>query len=53
MTEKEMNKLADLIVDKLLTKYIQQGASWYTSSTLDYMEKYFPGIGKKPKKNNT
>ena len=55
MTDKEINKLADLIVDKLLTKYIQQGSAWYTSSTLDYMEKYFPGMKKprKKKKNQT
>ncbi len=35
MTEKEMNKLADIIVDKLLTTYIREQATWYTSSTMD------------------
>ena len=35
MTKKEMNELADLIVDKLLTTYIREQATWYTSSTLD------------------
>ena len=33
MTDKEMNKLADLIVDKLLTTFIKDQAKWYTSST--------------------
>ena len=33
MTDKEMNKLADLIVDKLLTTYIKEQASWYTTTT--------------------
>ena len=35
MTKKEMNELADLIVDKLLTTYIREQATWYTSSTMD------------------
>ena len=35
MTDKEMNKLADLIVDKLLTTYIREQATWYTTSTMD------------------
>ena len=33
MTDKEMNKLADLIVEKLLTSYIRDSVNWYTSST--------------------
>jgi len=33
MTDKEMNKLADIIVDKLLTTYIKQQATWYSTST--------------------
>ena len=33
MTDKEMNKLADLIVDKLLTTYIKEQAAWYTTTT--------------------
>ena len=28
-----MNKLADLIVDKLLTTYIKEQAAWYTTTT--------------------
>ena len=35
MTKKEMNELADLIVDKLLTTYIREQATWYTTSTMD------------------
>ena len=30
-----MNELADLIVDKLLTTYIRDQATWYTSSSMD------------------
>ena len=35
MTKKEMNELADLIVDKLLTTYIREQATWYTTSSMD------------------
>ena len=35
MTDKEMNKLADLIVDKLLTTYIKEQAQWYSTNTFD------------------
>jgi len=35
MTEKEMNKLADIIVDKLLTSYIKEQAKWYSTNTFD------------------
>ena len=35
MTKKEMNELADLIVDKLLTTYIREQSLWYTTSTMD------------------
>ena len=39
MTDKEMNKLADIIVDKLLTTYIKEQAKWYTTNTFDmFME---------------
>ena len=30
-----MNELADMIVDKLLTTYIREQATWYTTSTMD------------------
>ncbi len=35
MTKKEMSELADMIVDKLLTTYIREQATWYTTSTMD------------------
>ena len=35
MTDKEMNKLADIIVDKLLTTYIKEQAQWYSTNTFD------------------
>ena len=41
MTEKEMNKLADIIVDKLLTTYIREQAAWYTTSTMDELYNTF------------
>jgi len=42
-----MNKLADLIVDKLLTTYIKEQAKWYSTSTFDD----FMSFSKKPKTN--
>ena len=54
MTDKEMNKLADLIVDKLLTTYIREQATWYTSSTLDDIYHQFKQTpNKKSKKKMT
>jgi len=47
MTKKEMNELADLIVDKLLTTYIREQATWYTNSTMDDIYSQFR---QKPKK---
>ena len=47
MTDKEMNKLADLIVDKLLTTYIREQATWYTSSTMDDIYNQFRQAPKK------
>jgi len=52
MTDKEMNKLADIIVDKLLTSYLKEQAKWYTTTTSEYINKYFPGM-KNPKKTNS
>ena len=49
MTKKEMNELADLIVDKLLTTYIREQSTWYTSSTMDDIYNQF----KAPKKRKT
>ena len=47
MTKKEMNELADLIVDKLLTTYIREQATWYTSSTMDDIYHQFRQTSKK------
>jgi len=47
MTKKEMNELADLIVDKLLTTYIREQSTWYTNSTMDDIYNQFK---QKPKK---
>ena len=47
MTKKEMNELADMIVDKLLTTYIREQATWYTTSTMDDIYNQFK---QKPKK---
>ena len=41
MTKKEMNELADLIVDKLLTTYIREQSMWYTTSTMDELYNAF------------
>tara|TARA_R100001594_G_scaffold140490_1_gene185631 strand:- start:43 stop:336 length:294 start_codon:yes stop_codon:yes gene_type:complete len=48
MTEKEMDKLANMIVDKLLTTYIREQATWYTTSTMDELYNRF-----KPQKSRT
>jgi len=42
-----MNELADMIVDKLLTTYVREQATWYTSSTMDDIYSQFK---QKPKK---
>ena len=47
MTKKEMNELADMIVDKLLTTYIREQATWYTSSTMDDIYHQFRQTPKK------
>ena len=49
MTKKEMNELADLIVDKLLTTYIREQAQWYTTSSMDDIYNMFK---QKPKRKN-
>ena len=54
MTKKEMNELADLIVDKLLTTYIREQSLWYTTSTMDEIYgKFQPKKKKKNKKQMT
>ena len=49
MTRKEMNELADLIVDKLLTTYIREQAQWYTTSSIDELYHTFKDKSKKRK----
>ena len=54
MTKKEMNELADMIVDKLLTTYIREQAQWYTTSTMDDIYNQFKQRPKrKTKKKET
>ena len=53
MTDKEMNKLADIIVDKLLTTYIREQATWYTSSSVsDIYNLFKKPVKSKSKKQN-
>ena len=35
LDKKQLNMLADSIVDKLLTSYIKEQAEWYTTTTMD------------------
>ena len=44
-----MNELADMIVDKLLTTYIREQATWYTTSTMDDIYNHFKQTSKKRK----
>jgi uncharacterized membrane protein YheB (UPF0754 family) len=37
----QLSKLADSIVDKLLTSYIREQANWYTNSTMDEIYNQF------------
>ena len=50
MTKKEMNELAYLIVDKLLTTYIREQAMWYTTSTVNDIYDTFKKGPKRPTK---
>jgi hypothetical protein len=50
MNDKELNRLADLIVDKLLTKYIEEQTQWYTNNTsINLSNLYSPKKRKKKK----
>ena len=53
MTKKEMNELADMIVDRLLTTYIREQATWYTSSTMDDIYNQFRQTPKRKTKKKT
>ena len=49
-----MNELADIIVDKLLTTYIREQATWYTTSTMDDIYHAFKTQARRPtRKQNT
>ena len=50
MTKKEMNELADLIVDKLLTTYIREQATWYTTSSMNDIYNQFKQTPKRKTK---
>ena len=50
MTKKEMNELADIIVDKLLTTYIREQAQWYSTSTMDDIYNQFKQSPKRKSK---
>ena len=41
LDKKQLSKLADSIVDKLLTSYIREQANWYTNSTMDEIYNQF------------
>ena len=41
LDSKQLNKLADTIVDKLLTTYIREQATWYSTSTMDDIYNHF------------
>ena len=45
-----MNELADMIVDKLLTTYIREQATWYTTSTMDDIYNQFKQSPKRKSK---
>ena len=49
MNDDELNRLADLIVDKLLTKYIEEQTQWYSNSTFTDLSDLYSS--KKPKTN--
>ena len=52
MTDKEMNKLADSIVDKLLTTYIREQSNWYSTNTFSDVSNMF-SKSRKAKKPET
>ena len=54
LDKKQLNMLADSIVDKLLTSYIREQAQWYTTSTMDDIYNQFKQRPKrKTKKKDT
>jgi len=54
LNKKQLNILADSIVDKLLTSYIREQATWYSTSTMDDIYNHFKQRPKrKTKKKDT
>ena len=54
LDDKQLNMLADSIVDKLLTTYIREQATWYSTSTMDDIYNTFKQRPKrKTKKKDT
>ena len=54
LDKKQLNMLADSIVDKLLTNYIKEQAEWYTTTTMDDIYNQFRQRSKrKTKKKDT
>ena len=41
LDDKQLSRLADSIVDKLLTTYIREQATWYSTSTMDDIYNHF------------
>ena len=50
LDKKQLNMLADSIVDKLLTTYIREQATWYSTSTMDDIYNHFRQMPKKSTK---
>ena len=54
LNKRQLNILADSIVDKLLTSYIREQATWYSTSTMDDIYNHFKQRPKrKTKKKDT
>ena len=54
LDNKQLNRLADSIVDKLLNTYIREQATWYSTSTMDHIYNQFKQRSrKKAKKKDT
>ena len=50
LDDNQLDKLADSIVDKILSRYIRQQATWYSTSTMDELYNAFKS---KPRKRKT
>ena len=49
LDDNQLDKLADSIVDKILSRYIRQQATWYSTSTMDELYSRFRSKSKKRK----